>query len=137
MQGGQGEHKHTLQRTRKWERQGWEVLPVAGEAQAVWVRARQRPGTRLLGETAPQQRRDSLCSHADVAGCGGDTERDIRDVGCGKLISKESEGVSASCLLKSAEGIPVKMLLQRTPPTDNVNPTLGCKPSCCNILKAL
>ena len=51
VQGGQGELKRTLQRTRKWEQQGWEVLPVAGEAQAVWMRARQRLGTRLLGET--------------------------------------------------------------------------------------
>ena len=39
------------------------------------------------------------CSHADLPGCGGDTERDIPDAGCCNLISKEGEGISECCVL--------------------------------------
>ena len=64
----------------------------------------------MLGETAespPQERRHSPCSHAIVA-----VEVTLNGTprsGCGKLISKEGEGVSVCCLLKSAEGIPPQM----------------------------
>ena len=53
--------------------------------------------TSVLGETeesAPKERRNYPGSHADLAGCEGETEWDIPDVGCCKLISKEGEGVS-------------------------------------------
>ena len=62
----------------------------------------------MLGETvkwAPWQRRDYPGSHADVAGCGGETARDIPGVGCGKLIDQESEGVSECFVLVLEERV--------------------------------
>ena len=58
----------------------------------------------MLGETAeftPEEHRNNPCSHADLAGCGGETEWDILDESCGELIGKEGEGVSVCCLLCS------------------------------------
>ena len=43
----------------------------------------------MSGETAespPQERRNKPSSRADLAGCGGETEMDILDVGRGNLI---------------------------------------------------
>ena len=53
---------------------------------------------------------------------------DIAEVGRGKLISKKSEGVSTSCLLKQVEVTSLQLLLpQRVPPTVDVNPSHGCE----------
>ena len=62
-----------------------------------------------LGETAespPQKCRKRPSSHANLAGCGGETGKDIPKVDCGNLIGKESEGVSTNCGLEPLEGGP-------------------------------
>ena len=51
------------------------------------------------------ERRNKPSSHAHLAGCGGDTEWDIPEEGCDKLMRKKSDGVNASCLLKLVEGV--------------------------------
>ena len=61
-----------------------------------------------LGETAespPQERRNRRSSHANLAGCGGETGKDFPNVGCGNLIGKESEGVSTNCRLEPLEEV--------------------------------
>ena len=59
VQGGQGGRTTQSEGTKKWEQQGCEVLLVAGEAQALWMRT-----------LSPQERRNNPCSHADLARCG-------------------------------------------------------------------
>ena len=107
VQGGQGGQKHTVKEPpKKWEQQGCEVLLDAREAQVVWMRTVQRSTTQSWVKVHNRHHKNAEknpCSHADVACCGGVTAWDIQDVGCGKLISKEGEGVSVCCLLKSVE----------------------------------
>ena len=84
----------------------------------------------MLGETAespPQERRNSPCSHAELAGCGSDTEWDVPDVACCKLIGKEGEGVSACCVLFLEERVSLKLLRQGMSPTVDVDPVHGCE----------
>ena len=67
------------------------------------MRKGHRSGTRCWVKQQSRHHKNAETAHADLAGSGG--EWGTPDVGCGKLISREREGVSASCLLKSVEGI--------------------------------
>ena len=71
------------------------MLLDAKEAQVTRRGTSQRSASSVLGETvasAPRERRNYPGSHADLAGCGGEIEWDIPEVGCCKLIGKEGEG---------------------------------------------
>ena len=61
-------------------------------------KCRSRLRASVLVETA-EQCRYYPGSHADLAGFEGETERNVVDVGCCKLIGKEGEGVYNCCLL--------------------------------------
>ena len=77
----------------------------------IWLAVEEdRPHTRSSppGETAeapPRKHRDKPSSHTNLAGCGGDTERDILKVCCGKLVTKGNEGISTSCKLELVEEV--------------------------------
>ena len=61
----------------------------------------------------------------------------ILKVGCGNLISKESEGVSPNCWLEPAEEVSLKLLLpQGEALTEDVHPSHGCE-SCQFIAQLL
>ena len=58
-------------------------------------------------EPPPKEHRNTPSSHADPAGRGGETEWDIPKVGCGSLITKESEGSRHELPVgASREGLP-------------------------------
>ena len=72
-------------------------------------------------ESPPQERRNNPGSHADLAGCGGETEAD----GQGRRGSRRVLPV-----VLGGESLPLQLLPQGMSPTVGVNPIHGCEYYC-------
>ena len=78
-------------------------------------------------EAPPKTHRNKPSSHTILAGGGGETEKDISKVVCGKSISKERQGFSMSCRFELVEGPSQWLPLpQREALAEDVHPSHGC-----------
>ena len=90
------------------EQQGRETRLVTREARADRKKWGHKLGISPQGERAeppPEEHRNKPSCNAVLAGCGSETEWEVLQVGCGNLISKDSEGISRECGLEPNEGV--------------------------------
>ena len=78
-------------------------------------------------ESAPEECSNFFGIHADLAGCGDETDSDIPEVGCCNVIGKDGEGVSECCVLFLKERASLWLLPQNMSPTVVVDPVHGCE----------
>ena len=99
---------------------------------------RQGARRQARAEAPPKKHRDKPGSH-NLVGGGGETAWGIPKVGCGKLISKESEGVSTRCRSELVDGRSpcichcVKSWRKMSTQAMGVR-ALSSQPSCCSLL---